>query len=547
MDDFDERISLIAYKDFKDLTQEELALCKIENELCKVDFFRFLKWIKIIQPPVIGQTGGGILPFEVYPHIHEIMSYLLTCPLIVILKARQIGLSTLMATYHLWMVRSKIGANLLLFSKGQPEAKELLSKSHRIYNLLPPFMKYHIDPDSTEELGFPVMNSAIKAFPSTQSAGISYTASLVTCDEHAAHPYADANYMSSKPTRDQGGQFVSVFTADPYSNDNLATSLFVDALEGKNDFIPLFFPWNVIPNRDEEWYERTKRNIPERELAQLSPDLYMAKNYPHSIEEALSLSSTVAVFDKKVLNSLMDRVRSPINSGEFWDLDNTICYIYKDYSPNNLYIAASDVSLGVGGDYGTLCIMDAKTGEVVADIMSKEIKPEELAYHSISLLKRFRNPRWWIEHNLYGRTVIRTAIDLGYRNFGYKGDKPIHWSTIDDTEIKRVGFWTDEKSRADLFGSLISAINTFQITIYNGDGLKQFYSMIRNVSKGGKIEASSGKHDDYVITVGLCWLKRSDVHGIGSMEPVRSLHMKNDSTILDRVRELESARKESMV
>uniref|UniRef100_A0A6H1ZGP7 Putative terminase n=2 Tax=viral metagenome TaxID=1070528 RepID=A0A6H1ZGP7_9ZZZZ len=386
-------------------------------------------------------------------------------------------------------------------------------------------MKYSIDPDSTEEMGMPVMNSAIKAFPSTQSAGISYTASLVTCDEHAAHPYADANYISSKPTRDQGGQFISVFTADPYSNDNLATAIFTDALEGKNDFVPLFFPYDVVPGRDDEWYDRTKRNIPERDLAQLSPDLYMAKNFPRTIEEALGLSSSVAVFDKKVLNSMMDSVRSQINSGELWqDIDNSVCHVYKDYSVGRQYIAASDVSLGVGGDYGTLCIMDAKTGEVVADIMSKEIKPEELAYHSVNLLKRFRNPRWWIEHNLYGRTVIRTAIDLGYRNFGYTGDKPIPWSTIDDREIRRVGFWTDEKSRADLFGSLIASINTFQITLYNEEGLRQFYFMIRNVAKGGKIEASSGKHDDYVITVGLCWLKRSDVLPVSQPKPIETLH-----------------------
>ncbi len=523
--DHKEILGRCAYKEHKDLSSEELYICGLEGKLCQINFFRFLKWVRLIVPPVQGQTGGGIIQFKVTPHIEKFAKILLTKPLISVLKARQIYISTTLAAYHLWMAHSKLGANLLLFSKGQPEAKELLAKSHRMHDLLPPFMKLKINPDSTEELGFPEKKSSIKAFPSTQSAGISYTASCLTCDEHAEHPYADENYMSTKPTRYAGGQFISVFTADPYSNDNLATVIFQDALDGKNGFTPVFFPYDVIEGRDGKWLEQTLREIPERDIARISPALYKAKMYPSSIEEALSLATSVSVFDKNVLNIMMEDAHGQVNEGEDWDIDNKVCHIYKNYHIGNSYIAATDVSLGVGGDYNVTVIMDVKTGNIVADIMSKEISPEVLAFHSVQLLKHYHNPLWWIEHNLYGRTVIKKAVELGYRRLGYRGDKPILWSTIDDNEtLKRVGFFTDDKSRGDLFGDLIPAINDQQIKIYNAEGLKQFKSMIRNVNKQGKIEATSSAHDDYVMAVGIGWLKRNDVKTNSSKTiPTRTL------------------------
>ena len=139
-------------------------------------------------------------------------------------------------------------------------------------------------------------------------------------------------------------------------------------------------------------------------------------------------------------------------------------------------------------------------------------------------MRHYHSPLWWPEANLYGRTVIKKAIELGYRRFGYRGDKPISWNNIGDDDLRRVGFFTDEKHRGDLFGSLIPAINDYQIKIYNQQGLKQFYGIIRNANNKGKIEAMSSQHDDYVIAVGICWLKKGDVRtSFGPIKPLETL------------------------
>ncbi len=518
--EFDDQIALVLSKEER--TPEEEGLLTIEFSQCMGSFLHFLKWVKIVDPPTLGNEGG-VIPLELWPHLKEVVKALLTETLITVMKSRQIGLSWLMAAYALWYAMSKQGSTIMLFSKGEKEAWELLAKSRRIWSHLPEFLKLPIKPDSSEEAGFPSMSSSIKAFAATVTAGVSYSASVIVCDEWDLHPFADENYLQSKPTRDAGGQFIGVFTVDKLNPDTLAKAIWLDGHNKKNDFKSLFFPWWVRPGRDEKWYEETKRNIPERELAKLSPELYMEQNYPASWEEALSRSETVAVFDKKVLKVMEEDVRGKINE-DFEGIDNDICHIYKDYHIGNFYIAASDVSLGVGGDFQVTCILDVKTGDIVADILSKTIPPEELAYHSVQLLKRYHNPLWWIEANLYGRTVIKKAIELGYRRLGYRGNKSISWNNIGDDDLRRVGFFTDEKHRGDLFGSLIPAINDYQIKIYNQAGLKQFYGIIRNANNKGKIEAMSSTHDDYVIAVGICWLKKSDVRTSSTpIKPIETL------------------------
>lgn len=490
------------------------SLRALERARCKASYLHFLNYVKIIEPPT-QDTLGGVIKFELWEHLKQFISILLTKKLISLLKSRQVGASWGVDTWVLWNVMAKIGSTWMLFSKGENEAIELLGKCRRIYSQLPDFLQIKVNPDSATEMGFPIMRSVIKAFAATETAGISFTASGVVADEHSEHPYADQNYLSSKPTRDAGGQFISIFTANKLNPDNLATAIFKDALDGKNDFTPLFFPYSVRPGRDMEWYAQTKRNIPERELAKLTPELYMEQNYPASIEEALRPSQTTSAFDARVLDEMMGDTRNPIKL-EREGIDPKIVHIYQDFHIGEFYIAATDTSHGVGKDFSVTAIMNVKTGSVVADIMRNDISPEELALHSVRLFKEYHNPLWFPEDNEWGRVVITTAQNLGYKRFGYQ-----------DAKKNKVGWHTDEKTRFDLWGGLIPAINNHQITIYNQQGLKQFYDIIRNVSKNGRIEAVGGKHDDYPMAVGICWAKKDEVRTTAwDSTPIESLHFR---------------------
>jgi len=507
--DFEDKVSLIAYKELIEVTDEDWSLLGIEKNRCQA-FTYFIKYCKIVEPPT-QDTRGGVTPLVLWPHTKKIVKTLLTEQLITVLKARQIGLSTIVAAYILWFAMFHVGANIILFSKGESEAKELLGKAKRIFDNLPPFLKLKADPDSTEMMAFPSMKSRIHAFPSTPNASIGETTSVVVCDEHSEHPYADENYLSSKPTRDAGGQFISIFTSNKLQPDNLATAIFQDAMDGKNDFVPLFFPWSVRPGRDAEWFEKTKRNIPQRELARITGELYMEQNYPASIEEALRSTQTVSAFDHKVLDEMTGNTKSSIEVVRD-GVDPLIVKIYQDFHIGEYYIAGTDTSHGIGRDFGVTTVMNVKTGSVVADILNNKISPQELALHSVRLLDIFRNPLWYIENNDWGGQTCSTAQDLNYRNLGYQ-----------DKARKKVGFNTNDSSRHLLWGGLIAGINNRQITIFSVEGLKQFFNVIRNSKADGRIEAVAGRHDDYPIAVGICWLKKDEVHTQWNVETTKTL------------------------
>lgn len=498
---------------------------KEELVKCTADFFRFLRYVKIVEAPTL-DNPGGVIPFQLWPHLKEFFRALLTKTLIDVLKARQVGASLAVAVYCLWFAMYHPGAEIMLSSKGETEAMELLRKIKRTYELLPDFLKPELGKKSDTEITFPIANSSIKAHPATETAGIGYTTSVLVDDEWSEHPYADQNYLASKPTRDAGGQFIGIFTANKLNPDNLATAVFQDALEGRNGFTPLFFPYTCRPGRDENWYKETLRNIPQRELGILTPELYMEQNYPSSIGEALRIVSSASAFDSNVLNGMMANVKNQMPSEWYQsqDVDPKVVHIYKPFLLGNYYIAATDTSHGIGKDYSVTTVMNVKTGEIVADIMRRDISPEEIAFHSVKLLSLYSNPKWFPEANDYGGLTIATAQRLGYKNFGYQDEKKT-----------KIGFDTKgyatpsglKGSRTDLFGGLITAINNNQITIYNPEGLKQFYDVIRNVKKEGRVEALPGKHDDYPISVGICWAKK-DAVSIEEWKPhtIQSLHFK---------------------
>jgi hypothetical protein len=541
LEDFDVKLKPVLEKEVQGLTlsAEEQTILAQEWYNCSKSLLRFLGYCKLSEPPVPGVVGsGGIVPFALWPHIMEMVQALSSSRLIVILKSRQIGASWLMAAYDLWFAKFHQSANVFLYSKGETEAWEKLDKCRRIEKQLPRFLQMTIKPDSSGEMHFPSMSSTIRAFPATQTAGISFTASILDFDEWEEHPYAEQNYAMAKPTIDAGGQFIGTFTVNKMKPDTLAKTIFKNAWDNpdSSNFKALFFPYWVRPGRSEEWYNRIMADLPAQELQGLTPELYMEQGYPRSVEEALRPTQTTAAFSQSALTSMMADTRSPLLT-TYATIDPTIAHIYQDFNLGQYFIAATDISHGVGKDYNCTCIMNVQTGAIQADILDNTLGPEEMAFHSIRLLEHFKNPLWYIEANDYGGIAISTAVRMGYPNLGYQDEKREKPGFLTQAHRSASGL---RGSRIDLWGQLLPAINNRQIVIYNKQGLGQFFDIIRNVAKEGRIEASAHRHDDYPMTAGICWLMKDQVQtGMynANTAPIQSLTFsgtQNNQKALDR-------------
>ena len=431
-------------------------------------------------------------------------------PLVIILKARQIGISWLLATYALLTALTIPYANVLLISKGEREAWELLSKCRFIYNNLPDWLKQPLSLDSVSTMGFGVYGSKISTLPCTGTAGIGEAATLVICDEWDKWD-ADIqvqNFASLKPTIDAGGKFIGVSTSDKQKTDSFFKQIIRGARAKENNFVYLFYPWNVVPGRDEIWYERQKADY---------PDYLLKQEYPSSLEEALSPLTGQGVFDEDVLRNLFDKCLEPDVRRE---------YIYTLHPPQVgvNYVAGGDVGEGVGLDYSVLTILGTEglQAEVCAVIHSNELKTDIFAYEVYKLCEEYHFPLLAIENNSLGVATLNKLVELGYpRLYSVKDKKG---------NIKKLGWTTSNFTRQEAIIELSNSVN-------NGSLITKFkpqvLEMMNFYFQDGKAQAAKGSHDDLVMSLMIAnqmlkespILKELPVIKLGGKSPEKTFSM----------------------
>ena len=452
----------------------------IDYAIARLDFFEWLKYVKVLEP----FPGRGEIPFEPWPHLLDIAQQVMDNNLVAWLKSRQLGCSWLVSAYTLWVTMYNAGVHVIEFAQNEPKAAELITKQKYIYTRLPEALK--VPTKSLEnqlELVFPSIDSYIRAHPSTKDASRGLTATIAWFDECDFHEYFDQAYSTAKATIDDiGGQFILTSTANPEKAVEGSTFQNIYSNAPDNGFKAIFYGWQSRAERTDEWYAKIKAN---------AIDLFsFKKEHAATAHEALSAPENILFFNREVLTEMLNDTKEPVKTVSHQN-------IYQPYSIGKKYVAATDTSHGVGGDDAVTVVLDLATGYVVADIKSNVLAPEQLADESVQLLEMYRNPLWAIEDNDWGGQTIRKALDLGYKNLYHaKKDVP--------------GWHTGVGNRFFMWGELAEAITDRALTVPNARGLEQFFTVIRNPRKAGRIEAQAGRHDDYPMALAIAWQMRKE-------------------------------------
>jgi hypothetical protein len=438
-----------------------------EAEKCALSPHYFLKKYGKIK-----DESRGILPFESWDYLEWLLDIFLAERQIIILKARQLGISTLIAGYCLWKALFYEGATVYLLSKGEKEAGKLLDKCKIIWEYLPDFLHLPYGKWQESALTFPSMHSSIDALPSTEDAGRMTGATIVICDEWERHPYAETNYLAIRPTLGDAGQFIGLSTPDLLAGDTYFKKTYRRTRAKETDFYKIFLPWYLRPGRDESWYERERKNY---------VGAGFEGEYPSTEEEALTELKTARFFDSKILDELEMDCLEPKETR----LDGVI-KIYKSPISGRKYCAALDPSDGQY-DPAAGIIIDS-TGEQVADLHGK-LRTDELAVIWDSLVREYNNAFQAPEANATaGGAVIAKLKELETPNFYYsKGDKE--------------GFWTSGSNRPTILLQLAETINNGDMVLRNRGIISEMRSFI--VPEGKAPQASGGAHDDYVMACAI--------------------------------------------
>ena len=103
----------------------------------------FLKKYCVIQHPLRGK-----IPFHLYPFQEKSIQEFEQNDYNVVLKARQLGISTLVAGYSLWMMTFHQDKNILVIATKQDTAKNLVTKVRVMHANLPSWLKNMSDEDN---------------------------------------------------------------------------------------------------------------------------------------------------------------------------------------------------------------------------------------------------------------------------------------------------------------------------------------------------------------------------------------------------------------
>lgn len=203
--------------------------------------------------------------------------------LVVVLKARQLGMTWLAVAYALWSMMFNPIATVLLFSRRDDEAVEIKERLKGMYDHLPAWFKAMYPVAKNNDHEFAIINgSRALAFPT--NAGDSYTGTLAIVDEADLIPDLSKLMRSVKPTIDGGGKMILLSRVDKFAPDSTFKRIYLGAREGKTAWKAVFLPWNAKPSRDAAWYAETTAEVLHR-THNLDE---MAEQYPATDKEALA-------------------------------------------------------------------------------------------------------------------------------------------------------------------------------------------------------------------------------------------------------------------
>jgi len=464
----------------KNLEDRDSQLWKLDEwNKCRLSPQYFLtKYGKISDPSI------GAIDFVPWPHLIDLLKTLSRERLVIILKARQIGITWLMAGYAIHRAIFYQGSNVIILSKREDAAAEVLTYCKFIYNNLPKFLRPIWDRNQSSLMAFPAIDSKIRALSSTESSAVGFGgASLIILDENDHHKYAERDFAEIKPMVDAGGnrQLILLSAVNKKEDNTKFKKLYRAARAGENNFYPVFLPYNVLSFRDEAWYKSKSADL---------EDWEMEAQYPRTEAEALAPSQALCYFDENALDAMeKEDYLHPIEVRR-----NGMIKIYKKPVVGRRYCMAVDPSHGY--DPFALGVMDWQSCEMVATAHGK-IMTDELARITIELYEDYNKAFLAVERNPQGggMNLIDKLQAAGVMNLYKEKDK--------------YGWYTGSANRTTMLGSWREAIYKRNVRIYNRDMVDEHRHFIQEEGKTPR--ATKGSHDDYVMMGAILWAIRERI------------------------------------
>lgn len=471
----------MAYKyhpDYKSTEEKKREIIK-----CGRDPIYFIKNYILIAHPL-----KGIIPFNLFKYQEELINDFEHYRFNIILKARQLGITTLISAYIVWMMLFYRDKNILVLSTKLKTAELIVKTVKSIMKRMPDYIKISkiaIDNAASFEMD---NGSRIKPTASTEDAGRSEALSLLVVDEAAHIENLEEIWTAIYSCVSTGGKcFVN---STPNGTGNMFHKLFVGAQDKANDFHPIVLPWDVHPERDLEWFQKETKNMSQRSINQeLLCDFLMSGE---TVFEGTSIA----------------RIKKNIEDPKYRTGFDRNLWIWKEFIQGTKTLLTADVARGDGADYSVFHIFNLETMEVMAEYQGK-LPPDMFAQVLYQAGSEYGNCMVVVENNTIGFSVLTRLEDMKYPNIYYSTKSSHEYCEPWEAEYKGnsvvPGFTMSGKMRPLVIAKLEEYVRNNKILIRSTRLLNEMNTFIWN---NGRPEAMRSYNDDLIMACAIgCWVR----------------------------------------
>lgn len=344
----------------------------------------------------ITNLDEGKIKIKLRPFQKRILRSLRDNRFVVLLASRQIGKTTLMTIYALWIACFTEDQRILVVANKEQTAINIFKRIRLAYEKLPNYLK-----PGTVEYGKTSMTLG-----NGSSIGISTTSSdagrgdscnclildeLAFIDEHLVQDFWKSVYpiiSSSKKSK--------IFIAStPKGTGNLFHTLYSGATEPDpekhNGWYAERVDWWEVPGRDELWKKNTIRELGSREFF----DQEFGNVFLQTGESAV---------DEQLFDTLKLECAEPT-----FVFDDGHYLLWEEPDQEKIYVVGVDISEGVGEAASVVQIIDVtdlREIKQVATYHNKSISPINFTTKLHEILQHWGSPLALIERNNCGAQVV---------------------------------------------------------------------------------------------------------------------------------------------
>jgi len=436
----------------------------------------------------------------------------------IILKARQMGLSTYTASRVFWKSYFNSYNKSVVMAHDSATSDALFTMSRNIISNMSDQFRPEMKKSNAKEIMFEHNDSGYRLYTAgSPEAGRGITPTIAHLSEVAfwLHDEKILAGLFQGISQAEGTEVILESTANGVGNS--FHRLWKGAVDGSNEYIPIFVPWFLMSEYSRKSPDSFLRTAEEDVLVtrfQLNNDqLYWRRlkiaeggldkfkqEYPSTPEEAFIVSGA-NVFNIEKLSNL---VPQPIvaqrefnfESQMMEDAKNGSIEIFKFPSFKDSFAIGADVSLGVGKDYSTAVVMNSNR-EVCATYRSNTIDPSKFGDLLFYLGRYYNNALLAVESNSMGIATLNRLTQMGYVNMYYQ----TKIANVSKEEGTRIGWRTTTSSKPAIIGFLKNAIEQEEIWIPSRIIIGELMNYVADDS--GRTNAIVGHNDDSVIALAI--------------------------------------------